>query len=363
MRLVSVLLILGLCAGMAYAAPGGENEEKPWSYPEGMFGDRDTYPEQEPNDPCGSDQQIACGDVIDYGCMDYVGDRDWYVFTANAGDEITLGTTEAPGQPTLDTYIELYADDCATQLAYDDDGGPGLYSLISGFVAPYTGEYHFMVRSYGDYYTGCYIAFTECGAPPPPDQCDTCEMAEQYGCMIERCTAGSFDGTTADNVGDYSPTNYCTGYSQAAGKDEVYYMDLVAGDVCTFYYYGGSNDKAFYILTDCGDMNSCVVGADDPEEIVGWVAPATGRYYLILDGYSASDQGAVYTLDYIIECGTPQIGACCYDDQTCVEVEEEICYAEYGGYLWIPDEVCDPNPCPPIAAGTTTWGAIKANYR
>jgi len=186
MRLVIVFLMLGLCASVVVAAPGGDEGNIPigkqFKWPPGWFADRDTYAEQEPNDPCGSDQAILCMDVIDPGCIDYLGDRDWYVFTANAGDEITCGTDFASGGlPGFDSYIELYADDCTTQLAYDDDSGPGTYSLISGFIAPYTGAYHLMVRAYGDYYTGCYMAFVDCNIPPPPPDNDTCEGAEATG--------------------------------------------------------------------------------------------------------------------------------------------------------------------------------------
>jgi hypothetical protein len=170
MRLVTLFLMLGLCASVVMAAPGGDEgdipEGKQFKWPPGWFADRETYPEQEPNQPCGNDQPVNCGDVVDPGCIDSVGDHDWYAFEATEGDEITCGTDESLGLPTVDTFIELYADDCVTQLTYDDDGGPGLYSLISEFEAPYTGTYHLLVRSYGDYYTGCYLVFFECGEPP-----------------------------------------------------------------------------------------------------------------------------------------------------------------------------------------------------
>ena len=360
MRFVFALLILGLSAGVSLAAPGG-TDEKPWDYPD--FGDRDTYAEQEPNDPCGSDQAVVCMDVIDPGCIDYVGDGDWYAFEVEAGIAITCGTDASAGLPTVDTYIELYSDDCITRLTYDDDGGPGTYSLISNFTAPYTGTYHLKVKSYGDYYTGCYMAFIDCEVPPPPPENDTCAGAEEFGYFLTRCTAGTLAGNTSDYNADYSPTNYCTGYSQAAGKDAVYYMDLEAGDVCDFIYTETGYDASLYILTDCSDMNSCIAGADDPEEILDWAVPTTGRYYLILDGYSAYDTGGPWTLDYMIECPTPPIGACCYGDQQCTELTEEECGQLPDWYLWIAEEVCDPNPCPPVATESSTWGAIKADYR
>ena len=369
MRLVTVLLMLGFCASVVVAAPGGDEGDIPvgkqFKWPPGWFADRDTYPEQEPNDPCGNDQPVNCGDVVEPGCIDSVGDHDWYSFTANAGDNISCGTDESMGLPTVDTYIELYADDCVTQLTYNDDGGPGLYSFISNFTAPYTGTYHLLVRSYGDYYVGCYLCFFECEEGPPPQPCDTCESAEQEGCFLTRCTAGSLQGNTEDYNNDYSPTNDCTGWAEN-GNDVVYYMDLEAGDHLDMTYTQLVWDTSFYILTDCADMNSCVVGADDtysgdPEHFV-YDVPTTGRYYLILDAYS-TDQGGDWTLDYIIQCPTPPIGACCFGDQQCTELTESECWAMPEDYLWIEDEVCDPNPCPPVATESSTWGEIKADYR
>lgn len=365
MRLVSVLLMLGLCASVTLAAPGGDNEEKPFMYPDGFFNDRDTYVEVEPNDPCGSDQQVECGDVIDPGCIDPAADQDWYVFDVSEGIGITCGTDypSDTGLPSVDTYIELYADDCTTQLAYDDDGGPSTYSLISNFVAPYTGTYHLLVRAYSTSQSGCYKAFIDCEVPPPPPENDTCADAEENGYFIERCTAGMIEGNTSTANADYSPTNGCTGYSQAAGLDLVYYMDLEAGDICDFIYTEDGYDASMYILTDCSDMESCVVGADDPEEILDWEVPATGRYYLILDGYSSSDTGGPFTLDYIIDCPAPPVGACCYADEQCTELTEDECAQLPDNYLWIEGEICDPNPCPPVATENHTWGQIKANYR
>ena len=370
MRLVSVLLMLVFSAGVVVAAPGGDEglpEGKQFKWPPGWFADRDTYPEVEPNDPCENAQPVACGDVVDPACIDPLADHDWYGFTANAGDFLTVGTDASSdvGLPTVDTWIALYADDCTTQLAYDDDGGPGLYSLISEYVASYTGTYYLYVQSYGDYYTGCYKAFVECGGPPPPQDCDTCESAEEVPCFLERCTAGTTTGNTELYTNDYSPLNDCTGYS-AEGNDVVYYMDLEEGDVLDLTYTQLVWDTSFYILTDCADMNSCVVGADgtysgEPEHI-DYVVPTTGRYYLILDAWS-TDQGGDWVLDYIITCPTPPIGACCYGDQQCAELTEEECWAYPEDYLWIEGEVCEPNPCPPVATENSTWGEIKANFR
>jgi hypothetical protein len=44
-------------------------------------------------------------------------------------------------------------------------------------------------------------------------------------------------------------------------------------------------------------------------------------------------------------------------------MQEEDCHELSDWYDWIAGEDCDPNPCPPIATETTTWGSIKADYK
>jgi hypothetical protein len=346
MRIASVLcvlLLLGLTSGLALA------DKEKLDEPQGHynFQGRDTYPEVEPNEPCGSDQPVNCGDVVDPAEINPPTEDDWFSFYVTAGEAITTGTDASPGLPDVDTYIELWSPDCGTCLAEDDDGGPGVYSLIEGYTAPEDGDYHVCVHHYPHNGSGNYQVFFICGdlptgaccfengscqimtmtqcvdaggayegddtvcepnpcpQPPPPPENDTCEGAEQYGYFLERCTSGMLSASTQYAIPDYSPTNNCTGYSQAAGKDVVWYMDLVAGDVCTFIMNESGFDAAIYVLTDCSDMNSCVVGADDPEEIMNWVVPETRRYYLVPDGYSSSDTGGPFDLIWDISGASP----------------------------------------------------------
>lgn len=300
MRLAYVLMLSVVAVSVAVAAPDGV-DEKPWSYPDGFYGDRDVIPEQEPNNSCPG-QNMACGDVINPGEL-VSADRDWYHFVLDSPVSVVIGTDEIPGSPTVDTYLELYAANCSTQLAFNDDGGPGLYSLISIYLA--AGEYNILVRGYVDSSVGFYQLFLNC---IPPLENDTCEDAEANGYVIERCSAGSIQGNSSGAVNDYAlGTPSCTGFS-TNGLDVVYYMDLNAGDVCDFVYTSINCDGSFYIVTDCADpTGTCVVGADDtltgdPESILGWVVPATGRYYLVLDNWS-SGCGGDWILDYSMECG------------------------------------------------------------
>jgi hypothetical protein len=317
--ILCAIAALALCAGMVSADPF-HVEEKAWSYPDGMFDGRDEYAEVEPNDTCPGTQTIVCGDVITPAVLDPSGDHDHFPFTLAGPMTVTLGTDDIdPGAPDgTDTYIELWSGDCLTYLAGDDDGGPGLYSLLITDLP--AGDYAAMVRGYNDTSTGPYKMFFDCAGVEPPPENDTCAGAEEFGYFIERCTTGQLAGSTATAINDYNPGvpgPSCTGYS-ANGRDVVYYMDLEAGDQVNLVYTGTGYDASFYIVTDCSDMTSCVVGADDPE-IINWVCTATGRYYIILDAYP-TDIGGDWTLAYTITC---------------------------------------PEPTP---ANSTTWGQIKSTY-
>jgi hypothetical protein len=292
--------MLGLIVNPAMADK--EKQDQYLDYPD--LSGRATYPEVEPNDTCETGQPTACGDVVSPAEVNPASESDWFTFYVEAGDAITTGTLEITGYTTVDTYIELWDTNCSTILAEDDDGGPGLYSLIDGFVAPVSGDYHVCVHHYAFAGAGFYQVFFECGTAPPPPENDTCAGAETYGYFIQRGTAGSLSGNSTEAFDDYSPTNNCTGYSQAHGNDLVWYMDLVAGDICTFIMTEEGFDAALYVLTDCSNMNSCVVGADDPEEIHNWVAPTTGRYYLVPDGYSTGSAGP-FVLTWDIFVPTP----------------------------------------------------------
>ncbi len=133
--------------------------------------------------------------------------------------------------------------------------------------------------------------------PPPPPEVpdnDTCEMAFDNGFEImPGAFSFSADNTLANN--DYNMAYpSCTGYS-FSGLDLVWYVCLDQGDILDVTMTCGF-DNAIFILSDCADPeSSCVVGADATtsgvEEILGFVAPADGMYYVVAGGYSSSGVG------------------------------------------------------------------------
>jgi hypothetical protein len=384
MRIVSVLVLcvfaLGLIPGAGMAEKGPKPTEPVWHF---NLDSRATYPEAEPNDTCPG-QPIACGDVVDPAAINTAGDVDWYTFTIDTITPITIGTDLATGCTTsIDTYIHLYDSDCATQLAYDDDSGPGAYSLITAYNPVHTGTFNIKVRHYSTSGTGCYKLFLTC-APPPTGACclagGICTILTQANCgtqggtyqgdntsctpnpcpqpppndtcagafLLDRCSSGVIAGTLAAATNNYDPGvpgPSCTGYS-AAGKDVVYVMNLVAGDAVHLVYTTPNHDGSMYIVTDCANVSaSCVIGEDDPEpETINWVATATGTYYLIVDAFT-SNGGADFTLEWSITC-PPPTGACCHQDGSCTITAQADCDGMWMG----PGIVCDPNPCPQVPA-------------
>lgn len=167
----SVAAMLLLVSSFAAANPGTA-PEKAWSLTDlpQLAAQAGTQNESEPgNDTCPGDAYIL-GDTY-IAEINVGGDEDWISFQCNAGDFITVGTDSGGAVEVGDTIVELYADDCVTFLTSDDDGGPGLYSLISNYAAPYTGTYHARVIGWSSSDTGGYVLIGDCVPPPMPGFC------------------------------------------------------------------------------------------------------------------------------------------------------------------------------------------------
>jgi len=351
-RVLSVLAILGVCAGAALADKYDTNE-KDWSY--GDIGTTAIYPEDEGVNNACPGQAIACGDDIEPAAINPAGDVDWINFYATQGTLITIGTDAYQGSST-DTYLELYAACGGGMIASDDDSGPGFFSLISNFPAPQTGYYYCKVRGYSTSTTGNYRMFVRCTEPTPPDPNDTCNP--DY--FIDRCTQGVLNGDMTWDANNYDPLSggCATGYPEA-GRDVAYKIDMVAGDIVDMTYVTPGFDAAFYVVTDCANVpGTCVIGADaaGDTEVIHWVVGATGTYWLILDHYGTNSGAGPWSLNYTFACPAPT-GACCVGS-VCSITTEANCQGTYQG----DGTDCDPNPCP-TPTEQTSWGQIKSNYR
>ncbi|MCC7143899.1 MAG: PPC domain-containing protein [Candidatus Eisenbacteria bacterium] len=344
------VILIALCTTSADAERN--DDAKPWSY-DPLTNIRAQFPEQEPNNVCPG-QAIVCGDVVMPASIGAPGDVDYYEFIGTAGTLVTIGTDNTGGGDT-DTYLELYPANCAApRLTFDDDGGPGSFSLISNFVLPSTQPYHIKVRHFSTSGTGDYKLFLTCVEPTPPPPNDTCGGA----LPLEPCSSGNLTGDNTFAIHDYGSTSLpCTGFT-AAGKDVVYSVALSAGDTFDVTYTAVA-DGSVYLITNCADpVGSCVIGADDTlagqPETWSFVAAASGTYYLILDSFG-TNTGSTWTLDYAISC-PPQVGACCLpgplcEPGPCIYTNADDCGAQ-GGTFQGYDTSCDPSPC-----GVTIGGA------
>ncbi|NPD21274.1 M10 family metallopeptidase, partial [Alterinioella nitratireducens] len=99
--------------------------------------------------------------------------------TLSAGEtyEIDLFGTGGAGE-LGDPYLRLY-DACGTQVAFNDDGGPGFDSQLT-FTPATTGTYYISARAYADNGTGTYQVTVNTVAPPQPAPVGTLDELANY---------------------------------------------------------------------------------------------------------------------------------------------------------------------------------------
>lgn len=283
-----------------------ESAEKRWNPLTGRPGVRADVAEVEPNDTLPTAQPFTCGDDFRPASITFPDDIDLLAITANAGDLLTFGTDAdgASGQ-IGDTLVGIF-DDFGTLLDSDDDSGPGLYSLLADFPAPYTGTYYLAVIAFDPAATGAYKAFLRCVAAPPPPVNDTCA-----GAITLPCTLVDITSTTAGATNDYTPAlpgnGGCTGFS-ATGADVVYAVTLGDGASLSLTYTSEA-DGSIYLLDACVSPAdaACVAGADltfagDPELLnFTNLTGVTKTYFLILDSFGTGSFGT-FTLTGTVSC-------------------------------------------------------------
>ena len=95
-----------------------------------------------------SDGSIGYGDTISANLRS--GNEDEWVFEGSGGDIITISLTAS-----FDTYLELIDED-GNQVAFNDDGGQGLNSMIDNFRLPADGTYTIIARGFSNRASGIY---------------------------------------------------------------------------------------------------------------------------------------------------------------------------------------------------------------
>ena len=122
--------------------------------------------EQEPNNDRASANAIGHGQVIRGSIT--AGDEDYYVVTLSGVATIDIWTSAVNGGRTVDTYLEMFAENQETRIAYNDDRGGRAVGLYSGInradVA--AGTYYFKLRGFSRFSIGDYQIHLELSVGP-----------------------------------------------------------------------------------------------------------------------------------------------------------------------------------------------------
>ena len=125
----------------------------------GIYQGIETPGDDHGNDAAGS--TFVQTDTTIFGDIEEIADQDWFSFQSQTGIQYTFET----GLFSLnDTSLTLYDTDGTTPLAFDDDGGTGLASLLT-WTAPSQGTYYIAVRGF-DIERGAYsISMSDTAVP------------------------------------------------------------------------------------------------------------------------------------------------------------------------------------------------------
>ncbi|MCP4549934.1 MAG: hypothetical protein GY835_26045 [bacterium] len=284
-KLMLLVLTLALCISCtALAKPALEKPVQPFDNPSRAA-------EAEDNGTIASANPFTVGDPMS-AAIDPAGDIDFFAITGTSGDCVILETHAGDGTDVEDTKLYVY-DAAENELADDDDGGEGYYSMLE-FEFPADGTYYIKVIGYNaTSYQGTYV-LTGTACPEPPEVYPGGETCAEAANLNDKTV---FSLNLCDYTNDYDPTgDGCTGWG-AMGPDAVYYVILPAGgtvDVCVTQI-AGYTDLSLYLLSDCGDpLNACVAGDDSGNpECITYESVEGGTYYLIVDTYSSCGGGEV----------------------------------------------------------------------
>jgi hypothetical protein len=338
-------------AQSACAAAGG------WSKPMGVLCETNpcaTSPcpyenwELEPNNICGPNvQQVFC-ETWYCGAIGINTDVDWYKLVIADCESLVVDIfgnatpSQWPYLQGLNPYVYLYASDCATIVASNDnnsgvDPDPvGNDSRMKTVVGP--GTYYIKVNSSGNLTSGPYVMhimciWRECLAG------DFCTNATEVGCP------SATPGTTVGYLIDTPPLCVYTPGSPGVWFKLVGNGFMVTADVCI-----SSFDTRMNVYR--GDCDNLIcVGADDdacdaPNGVgskVTWCAKPDSNYYILVYGYSTYTGTFTLTITPGSSCAT---GACCNPATgACTQKTLSECTAQGGNFLGY-GIGCDPNPCP-----------------
>ena len=193
------------------------------------------------------------------GRIEIGGDTDTFSFYAENGTQVALATSLGS---LADSTLTLL-DAAGNSLAFDDDGGPGLASLIS-FTIPASGLYVARVAAYGNWQTGTYEL--------------SLEHLDDHADVATQATLATLNATQS-------------GIIEVNGDRDFFQFQAMGGTAYTFSTRLGDLNDSTLTLYDRDGTTPLISNDNDGVSLasrIDWTAPTSGTYFVAVAGKAAS---------------------------------------------------------------------------
>ena len=248
-------------AGCIYPADvPDDNEDVPYDY--------EDVPDDHGNDIDDATMAVVTVDVG--GALDYVGDIDYFRFTAEEGQfyqiDVALGSLP-------DSVLALLNPD-GWELAYNDNHGDSLASRVL-WEAPASGDYYLVVEASGfDADVGTYTLTVSHST-----------IVDDHGNDIDDATVAAVGADVEGAIGYLGDTDY---FRFAAEEGQIYQIDVALGTL---------DDSVLALLNPDGwELAYNDDHGDSWASRVVWLAPESGVYYLVVESSGFDADVGTYTL-------------------------------------------------------------------
>jgi len=209
-------------------------------------------------------------------------DRVFYLLLPNDAD-VEIATAGSD----FDTVLYVRRDDCdGTEVYCDDDGGFSLDSVISAMLP--AGEYFIFLDGYSSGADGDFqLSVSVLELPPviPVTGNDQC------GGAVDVSAGGCYGGDTSGMADDYAGSS-C---GSSGGKDVVFIMTLTSTRTVRMDTNNSAiHDTILYVRDGSCTGTELECDDDDGDGMLSLIERSfsPGTYYIFVDGYSSSDEGA-----------------------------------------------------------------------
>lgn len=247
----------------------------------------ESLPETEPNDTCATASgpfavPATPSGVLVGGSISPSGNLDWYSFTLPSRADVRIETFDANGPSTcasIDTLVQLFQDDCTTQLGSDDDDGVNLCSRIDAAADAFArqlsaGTYRVRVSGFSGTptYTMQVRMLTVCGNNITEgfEQCDGGPTCDADCRRIPTCGDGFVDGTEQCDDGNLANGDDCSSTCTNEALAEVEPNDSTADADAR------ALDATPILLTSSGNLSGAITDVTDERDFF--------RFELATDG-------------------------------------------------------------------------------